>query len=165
MSAEDARLVRMQVTLPVVIRPCVEADLPALEWFGLFRDHRPLIREVFEQQRQGVALMLVAEVNGAPSGQAWVDLSRRDTRVAELWAVRVMPCLQGCGIGARLVAVTEALAAEGGFVSIDVAVETANTVTCGFYERMGYRTIARRTATHRTGEVSKQWVLSKTLPR
>jgi len=165
MSAEDARLVRLQVTLPVLIRPCVEADLPALEWFGLFAGHRALIRGVFEQQQRGEALMLVAEVNGAASGQAWGDLSRRATLVAELWAVRVMPCLQGCGIGARLVAVTEAMAAEGGFVSMEAAVETGNTLTCGFYERLGYRTTGTRIATHRTGEVSTQWVLRKALAR
>ena len=165
MSAEDARLVRMQVSLSVVIRPCVEADLPALEWFGLFESHRELIREVFEHQQRGEALMLVAEVNGAASGQAWGDLSRRQARLAELWAVRVMPCLQGCGIGARLVAVTESLAAECGIETMQVAVETDNTVTCGFYERLGYRAAGTRLARHRTGEVSEQWVLTKSLPR
>jgi ribosomal protein S18 acetylase RimI-like enzyme len=156
------------VRLDVVIRPCREADLPALEWFGLFTPHRPLIRSVFEQQERGDALMLVAEVNGASSGQLWVDLAqRRSEHVAEIWAVRVMPCLQGHGIGARLVAAAETTLLERGYRRVELTVEIDNPGARRVYERLGYALERTRPAADAPGAPDRgerlQWVLAKDL--
>jgi ribosomal protein S18 acetylase RimI-like enzyme len=157
------------VRLDVVIRPCREADLPALEWFGLFAPHRQMIRRVFEQQRRGEALMLVVEANGEPSGQLWIDLRRgdEDGQVGEIWAVRVLPCLQRRGIGTRLVAVAEALLRERGFARAQLRVETDNPAARRLYERLGYALAGTAAASSGPGAVPDdagiQWVLAKTL--
>lgn len=153
-----------RVTLDVRIRRCREDDLPALEWFGLFAPHRALIRKVFEQQQQGQALMLVAEVNGEASGQAWIDWSGRARGIAELWAVRLLPCLQRQGLGARLVDVAERIALASACTEMQLGVETGNVRARQFWERLGYRYTATAVTTHRTGtQASKQWLLAKAL--
>jgi len=137
MSAIDAVHDRFPVCLEVVIRPCRETDLPALEWFGLFA--RGLIRSVFEQHQRGEALMLVAEVGGEASGQLWIDLQRRRAEGAgELWAVRVLPCLQGQGIATRLVAAAEQALRARGFRAAALTVEIDNPRARRLYERLGY---------------------------
>ena len=157
------------VRLDVVIRPCREADLPALEWFGLFAPHRQMIRRVFEQQRRGEALMLVVEANGEASGQLWVHLRTGDEdgqQVGEIWAVRVMPCLQRRGIGTRLVAVAEDLLRERGFARAQLRVETDNPAARRLYERLGYALAGTAAANDGPGaddDSRTQWVLAKTL--
>jgi ribosomal protein S18 acetylase RimI-like enzyme len=156
------------VCLDVVIRPCREEDLPALEWFGLFAPHRPLIRRTFEQQARGEAVMLVAEANGEPSGQLWVDLERRKLeRVGVVWAVRVLPCLQGLGIGTRLLDAAEALLLDLGFAWCELSVETDNPAGRAYYQRLGYR-LKNTTLAIDPPELSQpnprlQWVLAKKL--
>jgi ribosomal protein S18 acetylase RimI-like enzyme len=155
------------VELRVVIRRCREQDLPALEWFGLFAPQRTLIREVFAAHERGEAVMLVAQVNGEASGQAWVDLHRGDGGgAAELWAVRVMPCLQGCGIGTRLVAAAERVARAAGCTTMELAVETDNPRARRLYECLGYAGRGTTIATPRPGAPPRdhlQWLLVKDL--
>jgi ribosomal protein S18 acetylase RimI-like enzyme len=129
--------------LDVVIRACREDDLPALEWFGLFARDRSLIRSVFDQHRRGDAIMLVAEANGAPSGQLWVALEERHgLRVGVIWALRVMPCLQRLGVGARLIGAAESLLLERGFERVELCVESDNPPARRLYEKLGYRFVA-----------------------
>jgi ribosomal protein S18 acetylase RimI-like enzyme len=166
----DAPLATLSVRLPVAIRLCREDDLPALEWFGLFAAHHGLIRRLFAQHEAGEALMLVAEVNGAASGQLWIDLQRRrGERAAEIWAVRVLPCLQGQGIGARMMRAAEDQLRARGFHWALLGVETDNPDACRFYERLGY-TLAGTTLPTHPPELAEraaapQWVLRKDLRR
>jgi CelD/BcsL family acetyltransferase involved in cellulose biosynthesis/ribosomal protein S18 acetylase RimI-like enzyme len=126
------------VRLGVVIRPCRADDLAALEWFGLFTPQRPLIRRVYEEHRRGAAMMLVAEVNGETSGQLWIAFHPAQG-VGEIWALRVLPCLQRKGIGTRMLAAAEALLRERGFARVELAVEVDNAGAHRLYERLGYR--------------------------
>lgn len=156
------------VCLEVVIRPCREEDLPALEWFGLFASHRPLIRRVFEQHLRGEAVMLVAEVNGEASGQLWIDLQAGcDRRAAEIWAVRVLPCLHGQGIGARMMADAEALLRARGFQRVQLRVETDNPEARRLYEGLGYAFAglveAQDPPEHPEPARRTQWILAKEL--
>jgi ribosomal protein S18 acetylase RimI-like enzyme len=154
------------IDLEVQIRPCRQDDLPALEWFGLFTSHRTLIRAVFEQHQSGEAVMLVAQVNGEASGQVWIDLRRQLAGgTAELWALRVLPCLQRCGIGTRLVAAAEQAAADGGCSAIELAVETDAPRVRRLYERLGYHWRGTTIATHQAGPPRRtaQWLLTKDL--
>jgi ribosomal protein S18 acetylase RimI-like enzyme len=154
------------ICLDVVIRPCREDDLAALEWFGLFEPHRPLIRRVFDQHRRGEAMMLVAEANGEPSGQLWIQLERRDEeQVGVIWAVRVVPSLQRLGIGARLIAAAERLLLERNFCRAELSVETDNPAARRLYERLGYQLTAIATDPLGSPDRSKraQWVLAKEL--
>lgn len=164
------------VCLDVIIRPCRARDLPALEWFGLFESHRGLIRAVFERQREGEAMMLVVEANGEPSGQLWIDLSRRRRdATGVIWAVRVLPCLQRLGIGTRLMDTAEAILRRDGFERSEVTVELDNEGARRLYERLGYTVTGSILASHPPGAVvtsdcedsgepvTRQWVLQKEL--
>jgi ribosomal protein S18 acetylase RimI-like enzyme len=158
---------RFCVELDVVIRHCRAGDLPALEWFGLFTPQRPLIHDVFAAHLRGDAVMLVAQVNGEASGQAWIDLRRgQPRRAAELWAVRVLPCLQRRGIGRRLVAVAEREALLAGCPAIELAVERDNPRARQLYESLGYCRCGTTIASARPGAAPggrPQWLLVKQL--
>ena len=56
------------------------------------------VRRIFEQQGRDEALILVAEVNGTPGGQAWIDLERRR---GERLAGLDLPAEDGCATGLR----------------------------------------------------------------
>lgn len=158
--------------LDVVVRTTHEEDLALLEWFGMFTPHRELIREAFERQERGEVVMLVAEVNGFPAGQAWVDLERSaDVSAGYIWAMRVLPMLQRKGVGTRLLeAVEEAIAARG-LRQAEIGVEKDNTGALRLYERAGYRVVNELHETYEfltpEGALVRvpvdQWILRKVL--
>jgi ribosomal protein S18 acetylase RimI-like enzyme len=127
------------IPLAVTIRRCAEQDLPALEWYGLFSGHREIIRSAYDAQCRGDGQMLVADVNGFPAGQVWIDLARyRAQRIGVLWAVRVYPFLCSLGIGRRLVEVAEQRLRALGYVGAELGVERDNRAARRLYERLGY---------------------------
>lgn len=127
------------VSLPVTIRECAAEDLPELEWFGLFTHDREMIRNVFRRQQRGESLMLIADVNGHPVGQVWIDLATlRSRSTGWLWAVRVFPWFKRLGIGRLLIRGAEQAMRRRGLQSAELAVDKDNPA-CGFYERLGYR--------------------------
>lgn len=129
----------LSLSVPVTIRTSIEDDLPKLEWFGMFTPHREIIRSTYERQLHGKELMLVAETNGFPVGQVWIDLSKgRDEAIGILWAVRVFPFLQKLGLGARLIEAAEDALRRRGFSVAELGVEKISSAA-GFYERLGYR--------------------------
>ncbi len=135
-------------TVPVAltIRPCVAEDLPKLEWFGQFTEHRELIRDAFERQRRGenVMLQVVAEANDFPIGQVWIDLEhKREAATGLLWALRVIDCYQRMGIGTRLVAAAEAELRRRGYSCAEIGAERDNPDARRLYERLGYRVFGR----------------------
>lgn len=129
----------LTLRLPVVIREAREDDLEGLEWFGMFTAHREIIRDAWRRHGAGENLMIVAEMNGHPVGQAWIDLARHgDERMGLLWAVRVIPFLQGLGIGARLLDAAEQALAARGFRWALIGVEKWNEDARRLYLRQGY---------------------------
>ena len=92
---------RFSITVEAEIRPARAADLPALEWMGLYTPHRALIAEAFAAQCRGDGLVLLAVTNGFPVGQVWIDFARkRGDGVAVLWAVRSFhPLHTACSAG------------------------------------------------------------------
>jgi GNAT superfamily N-acetyltransferase len=155
-----------------VVRPCTAEDLEKLEWFGAFTHHRAIIRDAFEMQGRGEAVMLVAEVGGFPVGQAWLDLRPRAGSEAPLvWAVRVMAPLRGLGLGARLMAGLESVARARGHRGLELGVETDNPAARAFYERLGWRVTGERQESY--GYVTpdgqavthalREWVMVKAL--
>lgn len=160
-------------TLPMAIRRCRAEDLPTLEWWGLFAPHRDLIRQVFDrQERDAGAIMLVVEANGMASGQAWLDLSRQSRDgTGVIWAVRVFPCLQGCGVGSRLMRAAEVALRAAHCRMAEVTVDKPGERQRRFYERLGYAEVASSTeplaallppGAH-VPEEGSQWVLRKRL--
>ncbi|HEV7367513.1 GNAT family N-acetyltransferase [Arenibaculum sp.] len=158
--------------LDFAIRPCREADLEALEWMGLHTPHREIIRNAFERHRRGDEVMLVADANGFPIGQVWVDLARkRHQGAALLWAVRVFPPLQNLGIGRELMAAAEDVILAHGLKRSELGVERDNPAARRFYERLGYRLAGRAVDNYTyvtpdgvpTRVPLDQWILSKDL--
>lgn len=140
-----APLARFALQVAVELRLCRETDLAQLEWFGAFTHHRAIIREAFELQERGDALMLLAVVGGLPVGQAWLDLRPKlDAEAPTVWAVRVMPWFQGAGLGAKLLEELERLARGRGLAALEVGVETDNPAARRFYERLGWRLLRER---------------------
>ena len=127
------------VSLPVTIRECAAEDLPELEWFGLFTHDREIIRDVFRRQERGESLMLIADVNGYPAGQVWIELATlRSRSTGWLWAVRVFPWFERLGIGRLLIRGAEQAMRSRGLRYAELAVDKDNSAR-DFYERLGYR--------------------------
>jgi len=163
---------RATLTVQMVIRLCEEADLPALEWMGLYTPHRGVIRDAFEAQRRGDGLMLLGVTAGFPVGQVWIDLARkRGEGAAVLWAVRTFYPLQGAGIGRHLMEAAERILRERGLARMELGVERANDGARRFYERLGWRMAGplRETSHFVTPEGAKveetldEWLMVKEL--
>lgn len=130
------------ITMPVVIRQCTRADLAALEWFGLFTEHREIIEATFAGQEHGKQVMLIAEGNGAPLGQVWIDLvKKRHLDTGYLWAMRVFPWLCRLGVGMRLITAAEHLLRQHGFARAELGVDKHNQRAERLYQRFGYERI------------------------
>ena len=133
------------VRIAVRLRPGGEADLAPLEWWGWFAAHREIVRDAFDACRDGGGFFLVAEAQGFPIGQAWVDLrQRRSDSCAILWALRVLPGFQGRGIGTRLITASERRAAASGFAVAEISVERSNPRARRLYESLGYALVGER---------------------
>ena len=90
--AQHATAPTLPETLAVTIRLCAEEDLAALEWDGMFADHREIILEAYLRQQQRSNIMLVAETGGRRVGQIWIDLTKLAQRgTGFFWALRVHP--------------------------------------------------------------------------
>jgi CheY-like chemotaxis protein len=90
---------------------------------------------------------------------------------ALIWAVRVLPPLQGLGIGGRLVIAAEEAIARAGFARAEIGVETDNPAARRLYERLDYRLVGteRGAYGYTTPEgvmvrvPLEEWVLHKSL--
>lgn len=130
---------RFELPARFVIRACAQSDLENLEWFGMFTAHREIIREGFRRHLTGENPMLVLELGGFPVGQAWIDLAKKRARsIGVLWALRILPCFQGMGLGTRLVHAAERVVREAGQAVVEVGVERTNEAARRLYERLGY---------------------------
>lgn len=159
-------------TLAVTIRMCREDDLLALEWDGMFTDHREIILDAFIRQQQQSNVMLVADTSGGIVGQVWIDMTKLASRGAGfLWALRVHPEARGRGIGTELVGAAEAWLAARTFESATLGVEKENSRAMRLYQRLGYEVagelLERYTYTTPGGESHDlsvdQWLLEKRL--
>lgn len=163
---------RETVGIPVALRLAVEDDLPVLEWYGQFTHHREVIATAFRMQREGTGAMLLADVNGFPAGQVWIDFARkRHAGIATLWAVRVFDPFQGLSLGTRLMRAAERLVVERGMPDAELGVDRDNAGVIRFYERLGYTRAGEESGSFRyrtpdgaAVEVAiDQWLLRKRL--
>jgi len=159
-------------TFAVTIRVCAEADLRALEWDGMFEDHREIIVDAFVRQQQRSNMMLVAESDGRIVGQIWIDLTKLASRgTGFLWALRVHPSARSRGIGTELIGAAEAWLAANAFESGAVGIEKENLRGLRLCRRLGYEVagelLERYTFTTPTGDTHEvtvdQWLLQKRL--
>lgn len=130
----------------VIVRPCAAGDLARLEWDGLFTHHREILERTFREHLEGKQVMLVADLDRDPIGQAWIDLRRAaDRQTAVFWAIRVHPSRQRYGIGSRLLETAEQIASDRGFAFAELSVDVANSRARAWYERAGF-SVRRRVA-------------------
>lgn len=132
----------------VLIRPVEEADLPGLEWDGVYANYRKVFRQSFVDAERGQRVLLVAVAGTAMVGQVFIQLTSSETRFADgavrayLYALRVRPNWQGQGLGTRLIrAAEEALLALGFGVAV-IAAGKDNPRAYRLYQRLGYETFA-----------------------
>lgn len=132
----------LTLRLGVSIRKCRAADLPALEWYGLYWRHRGIFRDAFERQERGETTMLLAVANDFPVGQIFLDYARaREESTAVYWAVRVYPFLQGLGLGTALIRAAEEQVRRRDIEWAELGVERENADARRLYERLGYEVV------------------------
>lgn len=132
-----------------LIRTCRSEDLHALEWDRMFHHHREIFERTFAEHLAGRQVMLVADVNGAPIGQAWIDLFEARARMAGLiWAVRVHPAFHGRGLGTMLLQRSERVIRAHRLTAAELVVETSNDTARRLYERCGYSVTNRQLQTY-----------------
>lgn len=141
----------MQLQLDVTFRPAERADLPKLEWYGAYTHFRRVFQRTFEEQTEGSRLMLVADINGWPVGQVFIQLESFDDlftdmrKRAYLYSFRVMDVFRGQGLGTALMAEAEALLLSRRYDTTSIAAAKENTGARRLYERLGYRVVMEDT--------------------
>jgi ribosomal protein S18 acetylase RimI-like enzyme len=133
--------------VPVTIRVAQRDDLPKLEWYGTYAYSRNFIRNAYVEQTHQRRLMLVADLNGFPVGQVYLQFIANNPVVADghtrayLYAFRVIDHLRGCGIGTLLMHHAEAAVRQRGFQVLMLQVAKENPAAQRLYHRLGYAII------------------------
>ena len=140
--ARDTNKMMLRFDLPrasVVIRPLQERDNNALEWHG-GADLRSFYQTQWMAHEIGEALVLVADFNGFPIGQAAIYRQGKAAhpKIPDLQSLRVHPILQGQGIATQLLEAGAQVVREWGFPQIGLSVNPENLRAHHLYERCGY---------------------------
>jgi ribosomal protein S18 acetylase RimI-like enzyme len=134
----------MLLEMPISFRLARQEDVDKLEWFGQFSHFRRLIRHTYREQLKGKRLMLLADFNGFPIGQVFIQLESTNFLSADgvhrayLYSFRVMQLFQGRGIGTRLLHEAEQLLIKRGFNTATLSVAKTNPNAIRLYLRSGY---------------------------
>src|SRR5947207_15755370 len=119
MTAVERRALSVQID--VKFRFAEQDDLPKLEWYGQYTHFRHVFQRAYEDQLAGRRLMLLADVNGWPVGQIFIQLETLDDMMVGggkrgyFYSLRVMDHLQGQGIGTTLVREAESILISRGY--------------------------------------------------
>ncbi len=134
----------VRLTVDVVVRPAELADLAGLEWFGQYAHYRRLFRDTYHEQQRGQRLMLVADFNGFPVGQVFLQLQSNrptpdnSTRIY-FYALRVLDPFQRMGLGTALLNAAEQFALRRTYGWATIAAGKDNPAARRMYEKRGYR--------------------------
>lgn len=115
----------------------------------------PALAVYVEQWGRPGDIGVIAEVDGAPIGAAWVRCIRAYGFVAEdipELAIAVLPGCEGGGVGSALLA-SIAKECVGVHPAISLSVREANPAAA-LYRRLGYKEVEGRRITNRVGGVS-----------
>lgn len=136
------------VELPINLRHADYDDLLKLEWYGQYTHYRQLYRRAYREQLQGKRIMLLADCNGFPIGQLFIQLKSGNKRIADgktrayFYSFRVMEMFQGLGIGTWLVQEAETTLIDRGVQWATIAVSKKNHSALRLYERLNYKKFA-----------------------
>ena len=128
----------------VVIRAGTADDITRLVGIenAAFTGDRINARSFRRQMRSPTLALLVAQLRAVVHGYALLAF-RRTAKHARLYSLAV-DIEEGRGLGRRLMAAGEALAAERGYGAMRLEVNAQNARAIGIYERAGYERIGRR---------------------
>ena len=135
----------LSLQLEVVFRIAERTDLPRLEWGGEYTHFRRVFKSAFEDQQAGRRLMLLADLNGWPIGQVFIQLESYDTlfnpagKRAYLYSLRVMEMFRQKGLGTALLHEAESVLRDREYKSLSIAAAKDNPGARRLYERLGYR--------------------------
>lgn len=130
--------------VPITLRIAVKSDIKKLEWFGQYTHFRNVLRRAYREQVRERRILLVADYNGFPIGQVFIQLSSVNPLIADgqqrayLYSFRVMEMFRGQGIGTRLLLGAEAMLYQQGFRSTTISVAKDNLAALRLYQRHGY---------------------------
>jgi ribosomal protein S18 acetylase RimI-like enzyme len=103
------------------------------------RAHGVAILWEYGRHLAGECAFLVAAANRFPVGQVWADVTaERPEGAGVISALRVIPCLQGLGVGTRLIAAAERVMKDRGLTAAEIGVEQDNRRARRLYERLRY---------------------------
>ncbi|MEP7285743.1 MAG: GNAT family N-acetyltransferase [Chloroflexota bacterium] len=128
----------------IVFRFAERDDLPKLEWFGQYTHFRRVFQHAYEDQLAGRRLMIVADMNGWPIGQIFVQLESLDETLTHLgrrgylYSLRVMDMFQNRGLGTALIHEAESILISRDYGSVSIATAKDNPGARRLYERLGY---------------------------
>lgn len=148
------RSAQFQVNMNIVIRPAIETDIEQLEWFGEFSHFRNLIQRAYDEQLAGNRLVLVADLNGFPIGQLFIQYETHNHRIADgynrayFYSFRVFQLFRGQGIGTSMLTYAQQLIYNMRYRYATIAVAKDNPDALRLYQRLGYKII---------GEDSGNW--------
>ncbi|MCS6872724.1 MAG: GNAT family N-acetyltransferase [Anaerolineae bacterium] len=137
----------LDLHLKVTFRLAERDDLPKLEWYGKYTHFRRVFQRTYEEQLRGERLMLLADVNGFPIGQIFIQLDKQAEQLqaggkhAYLYSLRVMDAFQRQGLGSALLREAEALLRERGYTSVSIAAAKENDAARRLYERHGFQVV------------------------
>ena len=135
------RRMRLEISLPVEIRPLRDGDLDGLEWDSQQAIQADYVRRTLAERGDDV-VFLVALANAQPVGVLGLDFGRKaEEGIVHLWAFGVLPSLQRLGIGTAMMRAAESLivAAPRGANAVEVGVDEWNQDAAKLYRRLGYR--------------------------
>lgn len=131
---------RLDLSIPIEIRPVREGDLEDLEWDSEQAIQAGYLRQTLAERADDVVFLL-ALASGRPIGRLGIDFERKAAEgVAHLWAFSVLPALQRLGIGTALMRAAESYiaAAPRGATVVEVGVDEWNDEAAKLYRRLGY---------------------------
>jgi ribosomal protein S18 acetylase RimI-like enzyme len=133
----------------VKIRHIQKAELPVLEWEGVYTHYRRVYADAFERMSAGRSVMWVADLPGTGIiGQVFVQLICDRPDLADgfyrayLFAFRVRPEHRSLGLGSKMLSVVEADLIRRGYARAVLNVAQVNLRARSFYERNGYTVAA-----------------------
>lgn len=132
-----------------IIRPVVEADLPALEWGGEYQHFRRVFADAYHRMRRGNSILWVAELPGKGLiGQVFIQFICDRPELADgverayLYSFRVRKNYRSCGLGSRILDTVEEDLRERGFIYVTLNVARDNPRAQQLYVQRGYHVVA-----------------------
>lgn len=147
----------------VEFRPAVASDVDALAALEreIFQSDR-LSRRSFRDLAARASAALIVAWSGAEIAGYFMLLFRRGSPSARLYSIAVAPEFAGQGLGQRLLAEAERVAAERGRRELRLEVRLDNSKARKLYETAGYALFERRDSYYSDGEAALRY--RRTLP-